>query len=167
MNTCICCQADMEDGRAKCPVCGFPVIHNVQGNQEEMDNIKKMADEYGKKKRKGIRIGITAYGYCMDNEELKLDKTEEIFLAWADELSMGKIVWCEKDFARIDSDETVSLHVSVKKEGKDVVFQDVKIKLPRIQGFCHVGVELKEGFQVELILGNETIYERSERLDLL
>lgn len=162
MVRCASCQANVEEGRAKCAVCGFPVLQSVLGNREEMENMKKMAAEYRKKKLQGIRIGITVYGYAMEGEELKLDKTEEIFLAQAEELTLGEPIWCAKDFARIDGNETVPMHVGVKKANGEEEFHDLKIKFPRIEGFCHVGIEMKEGFRAEMLLGSGDSFERSE-----
>ena len=72
---CLACQMELEQGVAKCGACGFPVIGSVAGSEEEQRNIKQMAGEYRKNRLKGIRIGIMAYGYAMDGDELKLDRT--------------------------------------------------------------------------------------------
>ena len=86
---CCACQADVEEGRAKCSVCGFPVIQAVDGSPEEFERINKMGRDYLRKKLEGITIGFTAYGYKMEKDELKLDKTVNIPLAQAEDMILG------------------------------------------------------------------------------
>ncbi len=51
---CYACQSKMEEGRAKCPVCGFPVIQSVEGNADEIERIRQMAKEYMRQRTSGM-----------------------------------------------------------------------------------------------------------------
>ena len=164
---CLACQMELEQGVAKCSACGFPVIGSVAGSKEEQQNIKQMAQEYRKNRLKGIRIGIMAYGYAMDGDELKLDRTEEVMFASAEEMEVGQTVWCGQDFARVDGDESVAVRVILKRETGENRVHDLNMALPAISGFCHIGITLREGLQGQILMGDEGCHERSALFPLL
>lgn len=164
---CYACQTELEAGRAKCPVCGFPVIQSVEGNTDELEGIRKMGREYLEKRLTGIRIGIVAYSYVMDNDELKQDKTQMIDVAAGEALAGGSIVWSSMDFARVDSDEPAQLTVFVASgEGPARIFEQT-IQLPKLTGFAHIGAVLTEGFSARMAYGNEQTYVLSDRFSLV
>lgn len=164
---CLACQMELEQGVAKCSACGFPVIGSVAGSKEEQQNIKQMAQEYRKNRLKGIRIGIMAYGYAMDGDELKLDRTEEVMFASAEEMGVGQTVWCGQDFARVDGDERVCVRVILKRGTGENRVHDLNMALPAISGFCHIGITLREGLQGQILMGDEGCHERSALFPLL
>lgn len=164
---CFACQTELEAGRAKCPVCGFPVIQSVEGNTDELEGIRKMGRDYLKKRLLGIRVGIVAYSYVMDHDELKQDKTQMIDVAEGEALAGGSIVWSPMDFARVDSDEPAQLTVFVASgSGMARTFEQT-IQLPKITGFAHIGVMLAEGLDARMAYGNEENYVLSDRFSLV
>lgn len=164
---CFACQAEVEAGRAKCLVCGFPVIQSVDGNAQELDGIRKMGSEYLKKRLSGIRMGIVAYSYVMEHDELKQDKTQMIDVALGEALADGKIVWCPMDFARVDSHEPANLNVFVEGSDHSVRTCELSIKLPEFTGFAHIGAVLDAGLQVRMVYGNEQTYTLSDKFSLI
>lgn len=162
---CNACQGEISDGRAKCPLCGFPVIQMVGNNEAEIENIRKMGRDYLRQKLEGISIGIMAYGYVMGDDGLQLDQTEEVEVAKADDLEMEKAVWLDQDFQRLDEDGEVTIHVFARKNDK-VKTWELPARLPKITGMCHIGIELKAGMKAEMLLGDSSSYTESEDFPL-
>ena len=163
---CFACQTELVVGRAKCPVCGFPVIQSVEGTTEDLEGIRQMGRDYLKKRLLGIRVGIVAYSYVMDHDELKQDKTQMIDVADGEALAGGDILWSSMDFARVDSDEPAQLTVFVANGQGPVRTFEQTIQLPKITGFAHIGVVLAEGLGARMAYGNEQNYVLSDRFSL-
>lgn len=164
---CFACQAEVETGRARCSICGFPVIQSVDGNTDEVEEIRKMGVEYVKKRLSGIRTGIVAYSYVMEQDELKQDKTQMIEVALGEALAGGQIVWCPMDFARVDSDTPAKLTIFVESGDHSVRTCELSIQLPEFSGFAHIGAVLAEGLNARMVYGNAQTYALSDKFSLL
>ena len=162
---CNACQGEISEGRAKCPVCGFPVIQTVGNNEAELENIRKMGRDYLKQKLEGIAIGIMAYGYVMSDDGLKLDQTAEVEVAQAAELEPGQPVWAGEDFQRLDEEGEVSIHAFARKNDRTKTWE-LPVKLPKIAGACHIGIRLDAGLKGRMLLGDRSSYTESAEFTL-
>lgn len=50
---CKVCGSALEEGRVRCPECGFPVMMMVDGTLQEKEKIEELARDYRKKKLGG------------------------------------------------------------------------------------------------------------------
>lgn len=163
---CYACQSKMEDGRAKCPVCGFPVIQSVEGNTVEIQGIRQMAKDYIRQWLGGVVIGIASYSYVMEDNKLKQDKIADLDLAQADQLVVGEPLWSDVDFAKVDDRGMVTIHAFMKRDGIRYAYE-LQAKLPETAGSCHVGVMLMEGLKAQLVLGNPESHTISQPFSLV
>ena len=157
---CNACQGEISEGRAKCPLCGFPVIQTVGNNEAEIENIRKMGRDYLRQKLEGVTVGIMAYGYVMGDDGLQLDQTAETEVAKAADLEPGKAVWLDQDFQRLDEEGEVTVHAFARKNGQTKTWE-LPVQLPKITGSCHIGIELQEGMKAEMLLGDSGSYTNS------
>ncbi len=162
---CNACQGEISEGRAKCPICGFPVIQTVGNNEAEIENIRKMGRDYLKQKLEGVTIGIMAYGYVMSDDGLQLDQTAEVEVAKAAELEPGQPVWAGEDFQRLDEEGEVSVHVFARKNDQTRTWE-LPVKLPKITGACHIGIRLGDGLEAHMLLGDSGSYTESAAFTL-
>ena len=113
---CYACRKEIEEGRERCSACGFPVIYIV--DEKDAENIRKMADDYRQSKLEGVSIELTAYQYAIENDELVLSEERSMPLFKGSQLNFDMPVWFEQDFAQIDTDEPLTLNITVAAEGK-------------------------------------------------
>lgn len=163
---CFACQSTVEDGRAKCPVCGFPVIQSVGGNTVEIDRIRQMARGYIRQWLEGIVIGIASYSYVLENNKLRQDKAADLDLAQADQLMVGVPVWNDADFANVEEQGVITIHAFMRKGGIRYAYE-LQAQLPPITGSCHVGVLLMKGLKARLVLGNPENHTYSQPFSLI
>lgn len=163
---CYACHAKVESGRAKCPVCGFPVIQSVEGNETEFARIRQMAEDYRKRWLGGVVIGIATYSYVVEGYKLIQDKIEDLELARAEELVLGQILWSDVEFAGVEDQGTVTIHAFIKKKGIRYAYE-LQARLPAVSGACHVGVVLVEGLKAQLVMGNENSRTFSQLFSLI
>ena len=163
---CYACQSKMEEGRAKCPVCGFPVIQSVEGNTVEIEGVRQMAKEYMKQWLGGAVIGIASYSYVVENHKLKQDNIADIDLAKADELVVGEPLWSDIDFTKVDDQGMITVNAFMKKDGIRYAYE-LQARLPSNTGACHVGVLLMEGLKARLVLGNKESHTYSQPFSLV
>lgn len=163
---CFACQTEIEDGRARCPLCGFPVVQIVQADENELEKIRKMGNDFRRKKLEGISVGIVAYKYAMKDGELKLDKENRIEVFHCDEISPNETIWYEERFARVETEETVTLKMFVQRGDSRQLFE-FDFKVPQIKGFWYIGLKMENGFKARLLLGDREVYEMSAPFSLV
>ena len=161
---CYACRKEIEEGRERCSACGFPVIYIV--DEKDAENIRKMADDYRQSKLEGVSIELTAYQYAIENDELVLSEERSMPLFKGSQLNFDTPVWFEQDFAQIDTDEPLTLNITVAAEGKKTTHA-LSVKAPKIDGFWHIGAVLDDGFTVRMALGNGQKMEMSESFSLI
>lgn len=166
---CCACEAPVDPGRAKCPVCGFPVIQSTGSNENELDRIRILGHTYLKKKIRNITVGMTTYQYQMSDGHLTLKSEDKKSLFDVGDIDqIGTVMWCDEDFARVDAvgfPQKVQLNIYVDN-GRSVD-TPVLIGIPDIRGFCHIGMVLKEGLCAQMLMGDERTYTLSEKFSLV
>lgn len=162
MKCAVCGYEKIEKGRGVCPVCKFPVLYMATDNDEK---VKELIFEYKKKNLNNIRIYLNTYQYKMEEDNLVLGNIESIRLAVGDELKKGQIQWYNQKFARVD-EKILELSIKVNKFSLESEEKIVQINTPEIEGLWKVGIVLSDEFKVQIVVGNEKNYKKSEEIEL-
>jgi hypothetical protein len=162
---CKVCKNDVEQGRAKCPLCGFPMLQMVQGSEAEQKKADEMAENYRKKLMQPVKIGLKVYTNAMDNGNLTVKKEEYITLAEGLSLAGSEIIWYPEKFARQTGECMMKIAITDTKGNKKD--QNIVVANPNIMDFWQVGVQPLEGFSFRIVLGKMGDYAVSDTLSCL
>lgn len=146
---CIVCSSEMEKGKSRCAVCGFPILQMVSGDSKEQKKRKQIADAYFQKKTSGITISCMAYTYEQQDGGLDLKSEDEIVLAKGDCLQMGKIVWHLEKFARTEGE--ISMQILIRSETGKMKKYDLSWESPKQKDFWEVGVLMEPGLTIRIV----------------
>lgn len=163
---CYVCGTDNIENKARCPLCGFPVPRIVGDGDQEIEKLKEIAEKYRRKKMEGLKVGMVIYNHEKDEENLKLNLEESLCLADCVDLQIGKTLWCDQDFARVDTRQPIELKVWVQKLQESVHYYIVKTQAPDSAGFWHVGVRMLDGWRLQLVLKDDEKATESEAISL-
>lgn len=158
---CRVCGNDVTDV-SKCPVCGFPVIHGLEREDEE--NLTRMAEEYLMGQ---VEFYLTAHTYEEADNSIRESGQPKIKIGDGRDLSKGKILWNEQEFARIEGRRELSLEITIRAFGKDRSVRKIRVKAPSLRDFWHIGICLEGTGKVKFAVGNDSIYELSDAVSLL
>ncbi|MEE0751176.1 hypothetical protein [Frisingicoccus sp.] len=162
---CKVCGSALEEGRVRCPECGFPVMMMVEGTLQEKEKIEELARDYRKKKLAAASVALIVYTNEISGDQVTVKAQECIVLASGEKLSGHAIVWYPECFARLDGHPTLRLSI-VNSKGETRV-QSMEIANPQIQDFWQIGVLPEAGFKCRLVLGNADKYTVTESISLL
>lgn len=158
---CRCCMFEVENGKASCPVCGFPTLGLIT------PQMHSVLSEYRTDKIQDISVGIMAYKYDIDPAGNVTEKgTEYVKLADADSLEYGEVLWLDKQFERIESNRSISIDICVSKGGSETVV-NVEVTPDEAIDCGGVGLFLDSGFAVRLAVGNKDVFFLTEPVSLL
>lgn len=162
---CQVCKHEVEQGRARCPVCGFPVIQMVEGDTSEEEKRDELAKNYRRRKLENVSISLKVYTNAMEDGDIRITDESFILLAEKDALIGDEIIWYPEKFARLTGD--CILRIEVANVDGQIKEQDIRIENPDIMDFWQVGVLPLEGFQCRIILGSREKYSISDIISYL
>lgn len=164
-NRCYACYSKLEEGKADCGVCGMTSFKVVGDNKEAADMIKKLGDEYRAEKLKGITISLVAYEYENAGGKLREKASHKMKLMDAGELRYQETIWNDENYATIETDRAMDLDLVI--DGKTSKNVKLQFKAPKLDDFWHVGICMKEGFEVFLKIGNEKNFVETESFSII
>lgn len=162
---CKVCDAALEEGRARCPVCGFPVMMMVEGNPQEEQKIMELAESYRKKKLVNANVTLIVYTNEIVENQVNIKKQEGIILASGEALGGNGIIWYPEHFARLEGDPVLQL--SVTNSRGETIARSMELANPQILDFWQVGVLPEAGLKCRIVLGNGNKYTSTEEISLL
>lgn len=165
---CRACASKLEDSTlGRCPVCGFPLIHMVGEGETQEETLDKLSREYREMKLGAVRLGYLTYSHRMKEGRLIQDAVHErSFSVRACDLPLGETVWEEKDFARIESGEEITLTLVIEEDGVKRK-RELRMLAPDSEGLWHVGLMAEPGFAVRIAVGDGKSGGCSEAVPLL
>ena len=169
MNCIVCGREGITNEMNECPDCGFPFIKRAGTGDDlkYMDLIENMAKDHTQRIRKASRIGLMTYSYRRNGSSLELDtEKERILVEQLDTVLPGQVFWCDEQFARIESDEPITLKVAVHGMGKDFM-HEVNIEVPGFQDLWKVGVRAESGLNFRILIGREGNYTETGLISLI
>lgn len=162
---CKVCGCELEEGRAMCGKCGFPVMVMVEGDSKEEEKINELAAGYRRKKMAGVGIALKVYTNEMVDGDVKVKNEAYITLADGDSLSGNTICWYPEKFARLTGD--CNIQVSVVNTQGETKNYTMTLANPNIMDFWQVGVLPEDGFKCRIVLGNTKKYVASDVISYL
>ena len=185
---CLVCHGIL-DTENRCPKCGNTeyVITDDAGSRilarslcrihkddvsktvlvKEFEKVKSWKDAYRKSILHDIEICIIGYSYEFKDRSLKKKEELALKICEADELFYDNITWFNQKFARIDTNETQKLAVSIRKKGNELKQQKLYFEVPELKDFWKVGIKLEDGLRIRFVIGNDAVYTMTECMDLL
>lgn len=164
---CVACNAELEAGVAKCPMCGFAVIYTVEPTQDDLVQIKQLGQAYLRNKLSGISIGIITYDYSFENRKINLDGEAETVIVSGSGLTYDNIVWCDKKFEPIEvKTRTIMFRLFINNNQEKRIFS-VKLNTENIDNIADVGVILDDELTVRVVIGEKTKYISTEKIQLV
>ncbi len=158
---CRCCMFEVENGKASCPVCGFPTLGGISSEHQSI------IDEYRTNKLKNISIDILAYRYSIDGSGgITEYDSEYIKLAEALSLTYGEVLWIDDKFESFEANRSIVLDISICKGD---VRKECRVDLvPGEPVDCSgFGIYLDRGFIIKLAVGDKNKYHLTESISLI
>lgn len=161
---CIICA--VESRELSCPGCGF-VRPGFVGNYDKYEEILKgLAEKYAESQGLDAKIVLTVYTYRMTEGQLSESEKEELILAENYlEAKIGRILWGQREFARIDPGTPVTLTGFLQKSGRKKPWK-VTVTAPDTEGLWKVGIRREEGLRFRIRVGNDRSAVESESLSI-
>lgn len=161
---CIICAVESKE--LSCPGCGFVRPRFVGDPDKYEEMLKGMAEEYAESQGLDAKIGLTVYTYRMTEGQLSEDERQELILVENYlEARIGRILWNQREFARIDPGTSVTLTGFLQKSGRKKTWE-VTVKAPDAEGLWRVGIRREEGLRFRLLVGNDRSVVESESLSV-
>lgn len=162
---CKVCGYVLEEGRARCPECGFPVMMMVEGSQQEEQKIAELASGYRRQKLVKASVSLNVYTNEMTDDQVMVKNQECIVLAAGESLGGDAIIWYPEKFARLEGEPVLRLSV-VNSKGETKALS-LEIANPKIEDFWQVGVLPEAGMKCRVVLGKMDQYTSTEEISLL
>lgn len=134
---------------------------------KEFEKTKSWKDEYRKSMLHEIEICIIGYSYEFKGGSVVKKAETSIKICGADELFYDKITWFNQKFARIDTNETQELAVSILKKGNGLKKQKLYFEVPNLKEFWKIGIKLEDGLRIRFVIGNDTVHTMTECMDIM
>ena len=150
---CSCCNNKIEDGKATCPICGFPVLIGI-------DN-KDIVESYRNNKLSAVKLLIKVYSYTIKDEQLENSGVQYIPFINGNQLMFNEIKWMNETYEEIPSDRTFEVTVLIQN-GETKTEQVFHIKPEKSISHTFVGIVMEDGLTVRLVAGNKKNYAFSE-----
>ena len=161
---CLVCKNEMDPNAAKCPRCGFPVIHVPDGDEAGRQAALEMAEQYRGEFWADWEILLEVRTNPLREGGLDVDRDHVKLADWR-ELEPGKILWYQESFARV-SGTAVVLKCMVRRADETPRVISCTLAVPDTDTFWQVGVVGTEtGFR--LALGNPASFTQSKEITLL
>lgn len=164
---CLVCNQELENGIARCTVCGFPVIPSVQVTPEELQSMQELKEDFLRKKLSAVLISVIAYDYIVENREITQVGENRIVIAKGEDLISGNILWCEKDFEKIESKRSVNIKAVIKKCDNSEQRVDIEVNTKEIDNVTNIGIMLDDSLTIKFAVGNKEKYIFSENYKLV
>ncbi len=158
---CRCCMFEVENGKASCPVCGFPTLGGISPEKQSI------IEEYRTNKLKNISIDILAYRYSINGSGgITEPISEYIKLADALSLTYGEVLWIDSKFESFEANRSIVIDISICKGD---VRKECRVDLASGEPVdCGgLGIYLDKGFTIKFAVGNENNYHLTESISLL
>ncbi len=156
----------MDSTAMECPVCRMPKIIIPGDGIDQNDIIKKSAEQYRQMLIGDLEIGVIASKYRDGGAAYVADGTQYVSLFQGSALSLGDTVWSDYKFGQGRNDQEIRFNVRVKK-GNQVKTQQVIAGGLNLKNFWYVGINLKEGFEITLQIGNQKVNVETTPVSLL
>lgn len=159
---CRCCMHNVEDGMARCNVCGFPMGFNRNAGVDDI------AKQFREKRLNGVSIDVKFYYYEQINSSGELAEQKSEYITVADALSLiyQEVIWFEGEFNPPEVERDITLEVRVNFPDKTVE-QTLTAGLDKASKCVKLGVYLDEGFSARLAVGTQESYVLSEGVSLM
>ncbi|MGN0299060.1 MAG: hypothetical protein ACI4C1_07780 [Lachnospiraceae bacterium] len=150
---CYCCgtQINLDED---CSVCGFPAISVIGDEASAKKKIMEEAEKYRNEILRNYDIGIITY---LGQER------KRVSIAGANEL-VYQDKWLEQKIARIDGKKKIMVDLSVLKNGGQEQIYSLELPVLKEVDFWKVGLSLKKGFQLKLMIKNDSSKVESESI---
>ena len=160
---CMICGQDVL-GRGKCPVCGFPVYYVMGDKTEEIKRkLKQLAENYRCRRIDQLSIMMYRCSYKMKKGKMELKEEEWIPLICGSELHSKTEKWLDRKFIRQRLDQPVILKIKIRWFEKERI-KEVAVEPPVLFDFWRVGVRMSDEAHIQILLGREDQYEKSEKI---
>ena len=165
-NICPCCRMPIDDS-ADCKVCGFANVIIPKMTDDMEKKIEHMAAQYRVgQKLNGVKASFKAYSH--EKKDGKLVEKDVVLIPFFDaaDLSFESFEWLPDNFARVDTDETLTLNLELSGSSgeRDI---DLPFKAPALDDFWHIGVKLVPGLKAQIAIGNESVHTLLDPVDLI
>lgn len=147
-----------------CPICGFNDFETMEDSTEAKKMEKRLVEAFTNQKLQPVNISFKAYSYKEQGDMLELDQEYILSLANGCDLKKEKPVWFNEKFASVDRDIDIELQITDicgKKRKKSVRITNV----PKVE-LWNLGVVLKDQLKVQILLGDESFYVKSDTISL-
>lgn len=148
---CRCCKYDVANGKATCPVCGFPTLGDTGSEMQSY------IQEYRKNKLADISIHVKTYCYQVDGNDIF---TESAYTKFADaaDLEMDKVIWFNKEFEKFESDREITIDIRICRQGGEDRTANVTFSPDRAISHSGLGIILDAGFTIRFAIGDKNEY---------
>lgn len=164
MKICKICAHQEKKEFAVCPICGFDDYETMEDSAEAKKMEQRLIEAFTNKKLQSVNISFKAYSYKEQGDMLELDQEYILSLANGGDLKKEKSVWFNEKFASVDRDIDIELQITDicgKKRKKIVSITNV----PKVE-LWNLGVVLKDQLKVQILLGDESFYVKSDSISL-
>lgn len=161
---CMACYKEFPEGAEVCPRCNFTVYDTI--GDDAMPALKTLAAKHREQFLKKIDLGVMIYTWKDQNGTIVLDQKKRLSFGSIDTLA-GKTVWLSQKFARIPDTGSMTVDLSIEKQGTPARILPVAISLPQEQQLQQLGVAISDELMLTLMLKNDTTTKVSRPVDFL
>jgi hypothetical protein len=114
-----------------------------------------------------LTIGINAYYYRKEEEDLTFDHCEELALARGDQLTDGMIFWSDISFQAVEHMDMLTIEIVLRSKDSYRKYR-MGVDRPKCTGPWKAGIRLHEGevLEAQLVIGSQQCPEFSDYFTL-
>lgn len=161
---CMACYKEFPEGADVCPRCNF-INYDTIGNNA-LPALKAQATKHRDQFLKKFDLGVIIYTWKDQNGTIVQDQKKRLSFGTIDTLA-GKTIWLTQKFARIPDTSSMTVDLSIEKQGSSSRILPVAISLPQEKQLQQLGVAISDDLMLTLMLKNDTTTKVSKPVDFL
>jgi hypothetical protein len=127
----------------------------IIGDDKKKEALEQLAFSYRSEYLKNFDFGVVSYYWKDENGTMVLDRTERMSFGTGDIIS-ETATWLEQKFARLDTDEPLTVELSVSKGGEAYASKQIQLDCLREKELQQIGIVMNHNLQVSLVLKNDS-----------
>lgn len=164
---CYVCRHMFTEGASTCPNCGFPAM-SVIGKDIKLDpSFQSMIVKYRADKMNPLEVGVVAYTWDTEDENLEKVVENELVLARCSDLVPGTVKWLNEPFARAKNMPFVDVTLYVKKPDGTKERREIRLAAPAEANDWQIGIGKNEDSEICIYLGSAEVHTKTEPVNIL
>ena len=161
---CMACYKEFPEGAEVCPRCNFTNYDTI--GDDAAPALKALAAKHRELFLKKTDLGVMVYTWKDQNGTIVLDQKKRLSFGTVDTLA-GKTVWLSQKFSRLPDTGSMTVDLSIERQGIPGRILPVAISLPQERQLQQLGVSVSEELMLTLMLKNDTTTKTSRPVDFL